>query len=90
VVSKATLQQRSSRHIVRSSKVLGGEPTVQGTRVPVRAIVLTHRLYPDIARLRVAFPMLSSEDIVEALAFYHANQEEIERYIAENAMNDEG
>ena len=87
---KTTPGQRSSRHIIRSSSILDGEPTVQGTRVPVRAIVLAHRLYPDIGRLRVAFPMLSAEDITAALAFYQANKEEVEHYITENAMDDEG
>lgn len=90
MVTKATSQQRSSRHVVRSRTILGGEPTVQGTRVPVRAIVLACRLYPDIERLRVAFPMLSDEDITGALAFYQANQKEIDDYITENAMDDEG
>jgi len=90
VATEATSQKRFSGQIARVGTVLGGEPTVQGTRVPVRAIVLAHRLNPDIARVHVAFPMLSNEDIDAALTFYHANHEEIDRYIVENEMNDEG
>lgn len=63
---------------------------MQGTRVPVRAIVVAHRLYSDTRRPRVALPMLSDEDITTALAFYTANQEDIERYMRENALDEEG
>jgi len=65
--------------------ILAGEPVVRGTRIPVRAIVLAHRIYPELERLVIAFPSLAPEDIREALSFYRSNQDEINRYIAENA-----
>ncbi len=76
--------------IVYAPHILGGEPTVRGTRVPVRAVVLMHRLSPEMARLRQAFPMLTGDDITAALCFYDAHQAEIERYIAENVPGDQG
>ena len=81
---KATRRNRASNRISRNPRILGGEPVVRGTRVPVRAIVLAHRIYPEAVRVLEAFPMLTPEDIDEALVFYRANQEEIDRYIAEN------
>jgi hypothetical protein len=38
-------------HIVCNPRVQGGEPTVAGTRVPVRAIVVAHRFNPRVAYL---------------------------------------
>ncbi len=55
--------------IVRDPVVVGGEPTVQGTRVPVRSIVVLYQLYGDTERLRRAFPRLDDDDVDEALAF---------------------
>jgi uncharacterized protein (DUF433 family) len=71
-------------HIVRDPRIQGGEPTVEGTRVPVRALVVAHRFTPDIAYLVTAYPSLTAALIEEALAFYDAHQGEIERLIHEN------
>ncbi len=73
--------------IVRDPVIVGGEPTVQGTRVPVRSIVVLHQLYGDTERLRRAFPRLDSDDIREALDFYSAHREEVDTLIAENEDN---
>jgi uncharacterized protein (DUF433 family) len=75
-------------HIVRRPDILEGEPTVAGTRVPVRAIVLYFRIYRDLDRLGHAFPMLTRAALEEALDFYQAHTEEIDRYIAENQLED--
>ncbi|HEY7062004.1 MAG TPA: DUF433 domain-containing protein [Chloroflexota bacterium] len=71
-------------HVVRDPRILGGEPTVKGTRVPVRAIVLFLRYNGDLAHIFEAFPRLTQTDVDQALAFYQANQAEIERHIREN------
>lgn len=74
--------------IVRDPRVLGGEPTIAGTRVPVRAVVVAFRLHGDRARVGRAFPTASPEAIDEALAFYESHREEIDRFIAENEADD--
>ena len=89
MATRATNANRWIKDVVRVPTILGGEPTLRGTRVPVRAVVLAQRLYPDRSRLRIAFPMLSPEAIEAALAFYAANRDEIEAYIAENEQQDE-
>ncbi|MBI2322115.1 MAG: DUF433 domain-containing protein [Chloroflexi bacterium] len=68
--------------------MLGGEPTIGGTRVPVRAVVVAFRLHEDRARVARAFPMASPAAIDEALAFYESHREEIDRLIAENEADD--
>ncbi len=71
-------------HIARRSDILGGEPIIAGTRIPVRVIVQTARFSSDLVEVNEGYPILTRADIEEALAFYEANREEIDRYIAEN------
>ncbi|HEY7062244.1 MAG TPA: DUF433 domain-containing protein [Chloroflexota bacterium] len=74
--------------MVRNPLVLGGEPTVAGTRVPVRSIVIAWQLHQDLDRVCRAYPMLSRGDVEEALTFYDLHRGEIDRYIAENEDDD--
>ena len=76
-------------HIVRNPQILGGEPVVDGTRISVRTIVNLAKMYDNISEVCAAFPWVSRTAIEEALAFYEANREEIDRYIAENRLDAE-
>ncbi|MGE3271227.1 MAG: DUF433 domain-containing protein [Chloroflexota bacterium] len=67
--------------IVRDPRVHGGEPTVRGTRVPVRVIVVAWRGEPEMPAMLQAYPRLTEADIVEALAFYREHQAEIDARI---------
>ena len=69
---------------------MGGEPVLEGTRVPVSAIVVTYRLEPSFERVGEAYPMLDRAALEDALAFYRANQREIDRYIAEYEVDGSG
>jgi uncharacterized protein (DUF433 family) len=76
--------RRQAELIVRDPRVQGGEPTVRGTRVTVRAIVLAHVRYRgDLKRIARAFT-LDEPAVTAALAFYEANKLEIDQIIAEN------
>ena len=81
--ARAVPQQVSSR-IIRDPRILGGEPTVKGTRIPVWSIVVTHRYYGDTEQVCRAYPMLDRAAVEEALAYYKVNAEEIDRSITEN------
>lgn len=74
----------SYAHIVRIPGVVGGEPIIRDTRVPVRSIILLHRHYGEIERVLLAFPRVSRAAVEEALAHYEAHRPEIDRLIAEN------
>jgi len=76
--------RRTFAHITRNPAILSGEPVVAGTRVPVRAIVLTHRYAPDSEYIYAAYPFVARVDIDEALAYYDAHRDEIDEYIAAN------
>ena len=77
------------RRIVRNPKIMGGEPVLEGTRVPVSVIALTFRLEPSFERLGEAYPMLDRTALEDALAFYRSNRSEIDRYIAEYEAEDD-
>lgn len=76
-------------HIVQRADILGGEPIIAGTRVSVRTVVLMHRLYKDVVGVQRALPHLSQADIEEALRYYKSNRAEIERYIAQNDVDED-
>jgi uncharacterized protein (DUF433 family) len=69
--------------IVRNPRVLGGEPIVEGTRVPVRSIVLVSRYAPDLDYVCRAFA-LPPQAVQLALRHYEQNRTEIDQYIADN------
>jgi len=83
----STARSHTTAQVVRNPQILDGEPTLAGTRVPVRAIVVAARYYPTVARICRAYPMLTPEAVRAALAFYAANRDEIDRYIAENEVD---
>jgi uncharacterized protein (DUF433 family) len=72
------------RTIVRNPGILHGEPTIEGTRIPVRAVVLYHYEYGDISGVQRALPTLSASDIATAMRFYREHRDEISPYIADN------
>ena len=71
-------------HIVRKPRVQGGEPTIEGTRIPVRALVVAARGPRGRAHLQTAYPALTAALIDEALAYYHEHQDEVDRFIRLN------
>ncbi len=48
------------RTIVRNPGILHGEPIIEGTRIPVRAVVLFRYEYGDNAGVQGALPSLSA------------------------------
>jgi uncharacterized protein (DUF433 family) len=74
---------KAPARIVRVPGVCGGDPTVEGTRVPVHNIVVEWRCYQDLERVHEAFPGVDIPSIRAALSFYEENREEIDRLIEE-------
>ena len=84
IVAKSNAPTPPFPRIVRDPCVLGGEPIVAGTRVPVRSIVLALQQYGSEERVLRAYPRITSDDLHQALDFYSANQALIDRYISDN------
>ena len=64
--------------------VLGGEPCIVRTRIPVWLLVQARKLGSSEADILRAYPTLRAEDLTNAWAYYDAHKDEIEQQIAEN------
>jgi uncharacterized protein (DUF433 family) len=81
-------QPTHHRYIVTNDEILNGEPIIEGTRTPVRAIVELWRqgLPPETISARL--PHLSLAQVFDALSYYSDHQEEIHRHIERNRIPD--
>ncbi len=68
--------------IVRTPDVRGGRPRIAGTGVTVRRIVGWYKLGLDPEEIADRVGHLSLAQVHAALAYYHANRDEIEADIA--------
>lgn len=50
----------------------------------MRAVVVSHQFYQDIARVQRAYPRLKTAAVEAALEYYAANRDEIDRLIEKN------
>lgn len=76
----AQTQIINAREIVRTERILGGDPRVDGTQIGVHHVI-SHPLGGKYTVEEVAFmiyPDLSEADVLVALAYYFEHWEEIE------------
>ncbi|MEM9540809.1 MAG: DUF433 domain-containing protein [Cyanobacteria bacterium P01_E01_bin.42] len=78
-----------SRYVNRNAEILGGEPTIVGTRTSVRAIVGLWRMGIMPEEILSHLPHLTLAQVFDALSFYLDNQAEINEYIEKNRVPDE-
>lgn len=64
--------------IVRTPEVRGGRPRIAGTGVTVRRIVGWYKLGLSPEEIVAEIPHLTLAQVYAALAYYHANREEVE------------
>jgi uncharacterized protein (DUF433 family) len=76
-------------HITRDDLILSGEPIVNGTRVPVRAIVETWRMGVAPEDITTHFPHLSLAQIFDALSYFADHPQEITGLIEKNRISDQ-
>jgi uncharacterized protein (DUF433 family) len=69
--------------IVQTPEVCGGRARIAGTGVTVRRIVGWYKLGLSPEEIVREIPHLTLAQVYAALAYYHANREEIEQDIAE-------
>ena len=75
-------------YITRREDVLGGEPIIEGTRTPVRAIVEEWRLGTPPEQIPDGMPHLTLAQVFAALSFYSDHQDEVNAYIEQNRISD--
>ena len=64
--------------------VMGGEPCIVRTRIPVWLLVQARKLGTTEADILKAYPSLRAEDLSNAWAYYAGHKAEIELQIREN------
>lgn len=75
------------RRVVEDPNILDGEPTLHGTRIPVRAVILAWRdHHHDVKRIQPLFTSLTKADLEEAIRYYAQHRERIDEYIAANDL----
>jgi len=72
--------------IEQTPGVVGGEPTIVRTRIPVWLLVQARKLGSSEADILRAYPSLRAEDLINTWAYYDAHRDEIEKQIIENEM----
>ena len=75
-------------HITRKIGICGGEPILDGTRTPVRSIVLYYKMGLSVDEILYNLPYLTPAQVHDALAYYYDNTEEIDKYIKMNSENE--
>ena len=72
-------QQTEQRYIVTDDAILGGEPVVDGTRTPVRAIVELWQQGIAPEAIPTHLPHLTLAQVFAALSYESDHQDEINR-----------
>ena len=76
------------RYVVTDDQILNGEPIIQGTRTPVRAIVEVYRLGVAAEEIPNRLPHLTVAQVFDALSYYNDHPQEINAYIERNRVPD--
>jgi uncharacterized protein (DUF433 family) len=87
-VGENMIQVIEQQYIVRNDNILSGEPILQGTRTPVRAIVELWRLGIPPEEIPTRLPHLTMAQVFAALSYYSDHQAEIHSYIERNRIPD--
>lgn len=83
------MQTTRHRYIVSHSDILSGEPIIEGTRTPVRAIVELWRQGIMPEEIPNQLPHLTLAQVFDALSYYSDHQPEINSHIERNRIPDE-
>jgi len=81
--------ETAHRYIVTDEDILSGEPILEGTRTPVRAVVDLWRTGVSPEEIPTRLPHLSLSQVFDALSYYSDHREEIHEYIEQNRIPDE-
>lgn len=72
--------------IESNAGVIGGDPCIVRTRIPVWLLVQARQLGSSEAEILQNFPTLTAEDLTNAWAYYRNNRSQIDQQILENEM----
>jgi uncharacterized protein (DUF433 family) len=72
--------------IDRDPAIRGGRPKIAGTGLTVRRIIGWYKMGMTPEEIALEYPHLTLAQVHAALAYYHANREEIEADIAQEDL----
>jgi len=75
--------------ITRDPKIRGGQPIIAGTGVTVRRIVRWYRMGEDPEQIADHYGHVALAQVHAALAYYHANQRQVDAGIAAEEAEEE-
>ena len=75
--------------LARTPDICGGRPRIGGTRVTVQQVVVMYKAGFTPEEIADQYPHLTLAQVYAALAYYHANREEIESAMAAEAAEAE-
>jgi uncharacterized protein (DUF433 family) len=94
VSETAPIERTEHPHVVKSADVLGGEPTVDGTRLAVRHILIRYRDLGETPDAIADHFGLTLAQVLDALSYCYDHPEEIafhqERHKIRNVMRNHG
>jgi uncharacterized protein (DUF433 family) len=64
--------------------VIGGEPCIMRTRIPVWLLVQARQAGASEADILRSFPTLTAEDLTNAWAYFRAHRDDIEQQVRDN------
>lgn len=68
--------------IVKSPETLGGRPRLAGTRISVQRVAAWYKMGLNAEEIAERMGTITLAQVYAALTYYHANQEEIEAFLA--------
>lgn len=74
------------RYVTSDPAILNGEPIIEGTRTPVRAVVEVWRLGTPPEEIPRRLPHLSLAQVFDALSYYSDHRDEIHTHIERNRI----
>jgi uncharacterized protein (DUF433 family) len=81
-----TIHRTPYPHIVKIEGVCGGEAIIEGTRIAVWHIVgYYYKVGMSVEEILTEWDYLTPAQVFSALAYYHDNQEEINRVCQQNS-----
>ncbi len=74
------------RYIVQDSQILNGEPIIEATRTPVRAVIELWRQGVAPEDIPNRLPHLSLAQVFDSLSYFSDHQQEVNGYIERNRV----
>ena len=82
------MRHTAHRYIVSVPEILGGEPVLEGTRTPVRAVVELWRCGTPAEEITLDLPHLTLAQVFDALSYYSDHTAEINDHIEANRLSE--